>query len=391
MSARSTQQTLIALALLWLAGNALRLPILAVPPVLNAVQADLGMSGTEVGILSGLPVVLFALAAVPGSLMIARLGTASALLIGLLVAALGTGLRAFVDSAVTLFAATAVMGAGIAVMQPAMPAVVRQWLPERIGFATAVFTNGLIVGEIIPVAAMAPLILPLVSGSWRWALAFWALPLVAIAAILALKPHTDNGTGTTPAGPARWWPDWSNPLVWKPGLVLGSANAAYFGANTFLPGYLNGAGRPDLVGDALSALNMGQLPASIVLLALASRFERKVWPFVAMGVGALVCILGVVTTANYWTVAFAGGLGFCAAGVLALSLALPALLRAPADVAPTSAAMFVIGYAQAMLASTFGGAAWDAFGHPAYAFLPVAVAGLPLVVLPRTIGLRKTG
>jgi CP family cyanate transporter-like MFS transporter len=180
-------------------------------------------------------------------------------------------------------------------------------------------------------------------------------------------------------------------LVWKPGLVLGSANAAYFGANTFLPGYLNGAGRPDLVGDALSALNIGQLPASFLLLALASRFERKVWPFVAMGVGALACILGMVTTANYWTVAFAGGLGFCAAAVLALSLALPALLRAPADVAPTSAAMFVIGYAQAMLASTFGGAAWDAFGHPAYAFLPVAIAGLPLVLLPRTIGLRKTG
>jgi LAO/AO transport system kinase len=41
----------------------LRLPILAMPPVLVAVQTELKMSGTEVGILTSLPVVLFALAA----------------------------------------------------------------------------------------------------------------------------------------------------------------------------------------------------------------------------------------------------------------------------------------------------------------------------------------
>ena len=40
-------------------------------------------------------------------------------------------------------------------MQPALPAVVRQWLPDRVGFATAVFTNGLIAGEIVPVSTTA--------------------------------------------------------------------------------------------------------------------------------------------------------------------------------------------------------------------------------------------
>ena len=47
-----------ALLLLWFAGIALRLTILAVPPVIPLIHADLHLSETQVGILSGLPMVL---------------------------------------------------------------------------------------------------------------------------------------------------------------------------------------------------------------------------------------------------------------------------------------------------------------------------------------------
>lgn len=379
----------MALFLLWLAGNALRMPILAVPPVINLVQADLGMSGTQVGLLSGLPVVLFALAALPGALMIARLGAVPALIVGLLIAALGSGLRLFVADVGMLYAATVVMGAGVAVMQPALPAVVRQWTPQRIGLATAVFTNGLIVGEIIPVAIMLPVVMPAMGGSWRASLAVWALPLIVIAVLVALRrPAPEERAATAAAGPARWWPDWRHPHVWRPGLILGSANGAYFGGNTFLPGYLGSVGRADLVGEALTALNLGQLPASLLLLVVAQRIERQAWPFIAFGIGALICLAGIVATAGIGTVVFAAGLGFCAAGTLVLSLTLPPILRPPADVAPTSAAMFAIGYSQAMLMSVAGGAAWDAGGSVAFAFLAIGLGVLPLVLLPATIGFR---
>ena len=58
-----------ALLLLWLAGNALRLTILAVPPVIPLIHLDLQLSKTQVGILSGIPMVLFAGAAIAGSLL----------------------------------------------------------------------------------------------------------------------------------------------------------------------------------------------------------------------------------------------------------------------------------------------------------------------------------
>ncbi len=56
---------------------------------------------------------------------------------------------------------------GVAVMQPALPPLVRAWLPHRIGFGTAVYTNGLLVGEIIPVTLTGLLVLPLIGNSWR--------------------------------------------------------------------------------------------------------------------------------------------------------------------------------------------------------------------------------
>src|SRR5262249_40364226 len=43
------------IALLWIAGVGLRVTILAVPPLIRLIHDELGLSETQVGILSGLP------------------------------------------------------------------------------------------------------------------------------------------------------------------------------------------------------------------------------------------------------------------------------------------------------------------------------------------------
>src|SRR6266571_2083944 len=183
--------------LLWLAGIGLRLTVLAVPPIIPQIHADLRLSETEVGILNGLPPVLFAAAAVAGSLLIARFGAWRTLVAGLLISAVASALRGAVLHVAALYGATVVMAFGVAIMQPALPPLTRQWLPDRVGFATAVYSNGLLVGEM----------LPLVAGSWRLDFAAWAVPtaLIALAvAGLAPRPADPDGSGTATA---RWWPD----------------------------------------------------------------------------------------------------------------------------------------------------------------------------------------
>jgi len=375
-----SQPVAIALVLLWLIGNALRLPILAVPPVIPALRSELHLSGTEIGILTSLPITLFAAAALVGSRLVGRLGAVAAAIAGLLLAASGSALRGAAADAVTLFAATIVMGAGVAVTQPAMPALVGRWLPRHIGLGTGIYTNGLLVGEILPVA-LFPLLFPLLGGSWRAIFVVWAVPIAAIALLMMVLAERERGPRATAAGSQRWWPDWPARDIWTLGLVFGSSSALYYGSNAFLPSHLTEAGRPDLVSPALTALNTGQLPASLILIAFSRRLERRAWPFVLAGVLGLAGLAGLVAHPGMLTVAGAAVVGFAAGAVFALGLTLPPLLSTSSEVARVSAAMFTIGYAAAVGISLVSGLAWDLGGTTQFAFLPIAIAVLPLILL----------
>jgi MFS transporter, CP family, cyanate transporter len=372
---------LTTLLLLWLAGVALRLTILAVPPVIPLIHDELRLNATQIGILTGLPSMLFAIAAVPGSLLIARLGVRAALVAGLILTALGGALRGAVPDVTWLYAMTIAMGAGIAVMQVALPPAVRAWFPRRIGFATAVYTNGLIIGEILPIALA--LVLPLVGGTWQRVFVVWSLPVAVIAILLlALAPAPNRLASATRR---RWWPDWNDPLIWRLGIMLGTINATYFATNAFLPDYLRSNGQGDWITASLTGLNGGQLPASALLLAVAGRLERKAWPYVVCGLLCVLATAGIVFGSGAWIVASATLQGFAASAILILLLALPPLLSAPDDVHRVTAAMFTISYSCAVIVPVISGLAWDLSGIASFAFAPIAICGIILVVLAPAI------
>jgi len=388
--ASATRRVVMALVLLWLAGNALRFTILAVPPLIPLIHDDLGLSATQVGVLTGLPSMLFAAAAVPGSLLVAKIGVRNALVVGLLASAIAGALRGLFPNLAWLYAMTIVTGAGVAIMQGTMPSAVRAWLPDRIGFATAVYTNGLIIGEVLPVALMLPLVLPLVGGSWQWAFAVWSVPVLAIALlVLALAPGREALPTSTRR---RWWPDWGNLLIWRLGLMLGTVNAIYFSTNAFIPDFLSAHGQGEWISAALTGLNAGQLPSSFVLLAFASRLEMKPWPIIGCGVLCILATAAVVFGSGPVLVAGASVLGFSAAAILVLVLALPPLLAAPDDVHRVTAAMFTMSYSCAVIVPIISGALWDWSGVPAAAFAPIALSGFLLILLAPAINhVRRAG
>jgi CP family cyanate transporter-like MFS transporter len=382
---RSQARFLTTLLLLWLAGAGLRLTILAVPPVIPLIHDELKLNATQVGILTGLPSMLFAFAAVPGSLLIARLGVRTALVVGLATTAIGGALRGAIPDVMWLYAMTIAMGAGVAVMQVTMPPAVRAWIPERIGFATAVYTNGLLIGEIIPVALMLPLVLPLVAGSWQWGFVIWSIPVAIFAVlVMALAPYRDSANGSASVR-RRWWPDWNKLLIWRLGIMLGTINATYFSTNAFLPDYLRSNGQGEWISAALSGLNAGQVPASLLLLAVAGRLERKAWPYVGCGLLCLVATAGIVFGSGVWIVAAASVQGFAAAAILILILVLPPLLSAPDDVHRVTAAMFTISYSCAVIVPVISGMAWDLSGIASFAFAPIALCGIILIILAPAI------
>ncbi len=368
--------------LLWLAGNGLRLTILAVPPVIAMIRDDLHLSATEVGLLSSIPPAMFALAALGGSLLVARLGVTLALVGGLALVAGGSALRGFSPNYAVLLLTTVVMSAGVALMQPIMPTAVRLWLPNRIGLGTALYTNGLLVGEILAVLLTTPFVLPLVSGSWRMSLLAWSVPIAIIAVVVHVYAPRHAGPRAVPAAlPRKWLPDWHVGLVWRLGALFCCINAIYFNANAFMPIYLASKGRSDLISPALLALNLGQLPASLLLLVVAGKLERRAWPYLVSGLLSLASIAGIVWMTGPYTVVWAALLGFSDASALILGLTLPPLLCRPEDVARTSAGTFLLSYGGAVLLALLSGALWDLSGIPALAFVPLAACAVAFAVI----------
>ncbi|HXM57525.1 MAG TPA: MFS transporter [Candidatus Dormibacteraeota bacterium] len=383
-----TRRDILSLALLWLGGFDLRVTLLAVPPLIPAIHRDLGLDEKGVSILTGLPVLLLAGAAIPGSLLIARLGARRALVAGLLVLGLGGALRGAGPALVPLFAMTLVMGAGVAVSQPAFPTLTRAWFPARIAIATAVYSNGLLFGETLPASLTGPLVVPALGGSWPLALAFWSTPAFATAALLlALTAHDPARQRATT--PRRWMPDFRDGRLWRLGLVMGFASAAYFGTNAFIPDFVRATGHAGLKDAALTSLNASQLIASFGMLVLGDRLVARRLPFVAAGVLFAAAGVALVLTPGPWTLLWAGVIGFASALALVLTLALPPLLAAERDVPRFSAGLFLIMYGFSFAGPVVGGAAWDATGWPPAAFLTLAAGGAVMAALAAGADLRR--
>jgi MFS transporter, CP family, cyanate transporter len=386
---RTSREFLTALVLLWLSGAGLRITVLAIPPVIPLIHQDLHLTQAGVGFLTALPSLLFAAAAVPGSLLISRFGPVQTLVAGLLLTAVASALRGAASHALLLYGTTFLMGAGISIMQPALPRVVRDWLPHRIGFGTAVYSNGLLMGELLAVWLTGPFLLPLLGGRWRLSLVVWALPvLITSALVAAWAPRTASAAPPGSASNHAWWPNWKDPLIWRLGFILGCVNSLYFGTNFFLPDYLNHTHRSELIDQCLTALNLAQLPSSLLLLALAGRLTRRNASYIMCAVLLLISLMGLVFSPGSWVVVSSALFGFTISSLLILILALPPLLSAPYDVHRVSAGMFTISYSCAVLIPILSGLLWDMTNVPASVFLPIGLCPPAMIILASGLRLR---
>jgi CP family cyanate transporter-like MFS transporter len=369
------------LCLSWLAAVGTRLVILAAPPVLPLIHAEMHPTEAQIGLLISLPLVLFALFAVPGSLLVARFGAWITLVAGMVIAALGSGGRGAAVDIWTLCAATIVMGFGIAIMQPALPSLVREWLPGRTSLGMAVSTNGMVVGVALAPSLTIPFVLPYLDNSWRLAFAFWAVPLLATALLfVALSPRAQTLELGAGQAPTRWWPDWTSALPWLIGVTYGSNISIFFGSNAFIPDYFASLGQSELTAPALALCNGSQLFASLALLLVPEGFQLRRWPYLVFGPLTLAALVGLIAFGGHIAVACAGLVGITSSVSFSAILALPALLSAPEDVHRTAAGTYTISFTMGVIVPIISGAIWDLTGMPWLTFVPLAICALTLTV-----------
>ena len=371
----------VVLALVLLSLN-LRTIFASLPPLLEEVRADLGLSAAASGLLTTGPVLCFAVLAPLAPRLTRRVAIERLLVACVLLTAAGAGLRG-VGGTVGLFAGTVLGGAAVAIAQTVLPVLVRSRFAAHAGPLTGAFSMALTLGA----AAASGLSVPLerALGSWEASLAFWALP--AFLGSLLWLPQA-RGEGTLVAGP-RGRGVVRDPIAWSLAVYFGLQSAAFYAGLTWLPSILRAHGWSASAAGSLQAVaNLVQFAPAFFVPVLAHRRRSQggvLVALVSLATAALAGLLLAPGVAPLWMVML--GLGQGAA--LGLALILPVLRGGDVRTTASLTGMaLAVGYGIAALAPWLVGVARDASGGwtlPLALLLAITAAELP-VGLPATRG-----
>jgi MFS transporter, CP family, cyanate transporter len=366
----------------------LRPAIAAVPPLLDTIQSDLGLSAAGAGLLTALPVVCMGLFAPVGPALARRVGREAAVSCALALVAGGTLVRGLGASVAPLYGGTLLAGIGIALGGVLLPGVVKAWFPDRPGAVTGLYTAGLVAGAMLAAAATVPL-LDALGADWPAAIAAWGL--LALAALVAWVPVTRR-LPARPAEPSasRVRLPWGSGVAWRVTLYMGSQSLLYYAAFTWLsPLYLDAGWTAGRAGLLLGLFSFTQIFSALAVPALADRTGDH-RPWVALCVGtttAMLAALGLVPEAAPWLWAALLGLGV--GGMFALALTLLVKLASTAAAAARLSGMaLLVGYLLAATGPVLAGALYDAVGSYRVPFL--ALAGIGVVTLTLGVSVRPT-
>ncbi|WP_330473091.1 MFS transporter [Terrabacter sp. C0L_2] len=380
----------MAVALVAVAAN-LRIAITSVPPLLDAISGDLGLSHAAAGALTTLPVLCMGVFAPVASRIAHHTGAAAAVLLAVISILAGTLSRFAGGHVVVLYAGTFLCGVGIAVAGTLLPRLVKTYFPpERTGLVTGLYMLAMMGGA----AASSAIAVPLADrlGSWQASLGSWSV--VALVGAIAWAPFTVRANPHhTPGeeGPGRL--PWRHPTAWLVAGYLALQSWCFYSAVTWLaPTYVEHGWSRASAGYLAAAFSGAQIVSGLLGPVLSDRthdMRRLLLPAAALGVAGSVGIW-LAPLAAPWVWAVVTGLGQGAAFSLALVL-LVRYTRTPEASGRLTGMAFLISYGIASIGPLAMGLVRDVTGGLSVVWLVLAAIGLlqGLVVLRLRPDLRR--
>ncbi|MBG6215952.1 CP family cyanate transporter-like MFS transporter [Arthrobacter sp. CAN_A6] len=352
----------------------MRGPIVAPAPVITDIQADVGLSAVGAGLLTSLPVLLFALATPLASRVIRRAGPEAAVLLCLLGVLVGSGIRSVGPAPVVLFG-TIVIGAAIAVGNIVVPVLIRRDVPwQRVSGVTAAYTSALNVGSMITSLGTAPL--AAVVG-WRWTLAGWGVLALAgfifwlvVSRRRARTPRIDSTSPSPPRGSGR-----VGRIGWLLTVAFSGQAFAYYALTAWLPTLLFETRGLSLAasGAAASLFQVSAIAGALGAAVLVTR-SQPWFPVAVIGLLWVSLPLGLLVAPELYVVwSIAGGIAQGGGFTTIFSIVARAT-RSDGEAAVMSAKVQAWGYLAAAAGPPLAGAIHSATGSWTAPLLLVLVA-----------------
>jgi CP family cyanate transporter-like MFS transporter len=384
----------MVLGLVAVAAN-LRTVMASVPPLVQTISSDLGLSNAAMGALTTLPVLCMGVFAPSAQRLAARVGTAGAVELAAACLAVGTALRFFGGQVWPLYAGTFVAGVGIAVGGTLLPGLVKEMFPpRRSGLVTGLYMFAMMGGATASSALAVPLRDWL--GSWQGSLASWSLlGAVGLLAWFPVARGAERHRAAHPPASVDHRLPWRHATAWLVAAYLAAQSWQFYSSLAWLaPTYVSEGWNPTHAGYLLSAFSFAQLVSGLVGPMLTDRVhEHRLLLFGAGGLGLLGLLgLWLAPEAAPWVWAVVLGLGQGAAFSLALVLIVD-YGATPSGSGRLAGMAFLISYTLASLGPTTMGAVRDATGGFDAVWLSLVAVMFVQLALVRQLrpGLRQVG
>lgn len=252
-------------------GIVMRAPFTAIPAILTDIAQSLNVGVSELGMLTSIPLLMFAFCSTLAPRLANRFGTEKLMAGVLLILAIGSFLRIF--NLPSLYLGTVFIGGATAIINVLLPSIVARYYPDKIGFYTTVYVT--IMGLAATLAAMVAV--PIVAAT-SWQLFLLIISFVVFLAFIIWLPNTRGETIQTvqaKGSQMKQSPLFHNKAALAFLLFGGLQSMLFYTEITWLPTIAQTAG----IGKTEAGLLIGvysfiSIPISMVIPEIVSRLSR---------------------------------------------------------------------------------------------------------------------
>ncbi|MGQ7542807.1 MFS transporter [Streptococcus suis] len=269
-------------------GVVMRAPFTALPAILTDVAAGLGVEVSSLGILTSIPLIMFALCSSLAPRLAAKFGMEKLMAFVLLVMALGSGMRVF--NLPTLFLGTMLVGATIAFINVLLPSLVAANFPKKIGLYTTIYIT--LMGVAATVASM--IAVPIVSSS-SWEFFILLITGLVFMAFLIWLPNVRNNHRFASENQGN-----QKSSIWKNKAAIaflifgGLQSVLYYTEITWLPTISQSVGFSKAEAGLMAGFfNMTAIPMSMIIPAVLARQTKEMRRNIMLAISS-VTLLGLV-------------------------------------------------------------------------------------------------
>ncbi|HFI0160541.1 TPA: MFS transporter [Streptococcus suis] len=269
-------------------GVVMRAPFTALPAILTDVAAGLGVEVSSLGILTSIPLIMFALCSSLAPRLAAKFGMEKLMALVLLVMVLGSGMR--VLNLPALYIGTMLVGATIAFINVLLPSLVAANFPKKIGLYTTIYIT--LMGVAATVASM--IAVPIVSSS-SWEFFILLITGLVFMAFLIWLPNVRNNHRFASENQGN-----QKSSIWKNKAAIaflifgGLQSVLYYTEITWLPTISQSVGFSKAEAGLMAGFfNMTAIPMSMIIPAVLSRQTKEMRRNIMLAISS-VTLLGLV-------------------------------------------------------------------------------------------------